>query len=123
MDQGTIDYVINLLRQGTIKWEGRKTCLRRARKKVLVGQTKEGKPKYKLHWQCAKCKTWFNSQDALEVDHIVEIGPFEGDWNKFVSKVFCGQDNLQALCIVCHKRKTSFFNSRLKYERKKDYVE
>lgn len=46
----------------------------------------------------------------MEVDHIVEVGPFT-NWNEFVPRVFCGQENLQALCTTCHMKKTQLYNS------------
>lgn len=117
----TIDFIINVLRQGTIKWPGRAECLRRARKKVLVGETKSGKPRYKLHWKCAKCGQWFKDQSEMEVDHIVEIGSFSGSWDDFINRMYCEQDNLQALCQVCHKKKTiAFNNASLRYRRKNE---
>jgi 5-methylcytosine-specific restriction endonuclease McrA len=119
MDTETITYLLNLLRQGTVKWPGRSQCLKRARKKVLVRNSKEGKPIYKLHWQCAICKSWTEKQNDMEVDHIVEIGSFTGNFDDYIKKMYCGQDNLQALCVSCHKKKTlKFNNARLKYNRR-----
>lgn len=117
-----IKFVMNLLRQGSIKWRGRTECLRKARKKVLVGYTKDGKPKYKYHWQCAKCRKWFRQEKQMEVDHIVEIGSFCGDWNIQIPKILTEAENLQALCIGCHMIKTKQYNSaRVMYERKKKF--
>lgn len=113
-DKDTVRYIINVLRKGTIAWAGRKETFKLARKQVLIGETKDGRPKYKYHWQCAQCKEWYNNDKLLEVDHIVEIGPFQNDWNEFIRKMyFCGQNNLQLLCLVCHARKTSIFTSSL----------
>ncbi len=106
-----IAYIMNVLRQGTIKWSGRRECLRRARKRVLIGKYKNGNPEYKYHWQCADCKNWFKNEKEMEVDHIIEIGPFVVDWNTMVPKIYCGQDNLACLCQSCHLRKTKKFNS------------
>ena len=119
-DKETTQHVMNILRQGTIKWEGRKECLRRARKKVLEESKNGKKPKYKFYWQCNCCKQWYRDVSQIEVDHINEIGPFENDWNLFIEKMyFCGQENLQALCLVCHSRKTSIFASAIsRYKRK-----
>lgn len=120
-DKDTVRYIINVLRKGTIAWEGRKNTFKLARKQVLVGTTKDGRPKFKYHWQCAECKTWLNNDKLLEVDHIQEIGPFKDDWNEFIRRMyFCGQENLQLLCLVCHARKTAIFTSSiLKYQRRK----
>lgn len=119
MTKDEINYLIKVLRKGTIASAARKECLRRARKKVLVKHAKNGKPIYKFYWQCAKCREWWRDVTALEVDHIEEIGPFKGDWHDFIMRMyFCGQENLQALCTVCHQKKTSNGNARARYERK-----
>ena len=107
-----VEFIRNLLRQGSSKWPGRTACLRRARKKVLVGRTKDGKPISKFHWQCATCKRWTNNEKEMEVDHVVEIGSFNGDWNEYLFRHFPQTDDgLQALCMVCHLKKTKAFNS------------
>jgi len=125
--QEDIEYIYNLLRQGTVKWSGRAECLRLARKKVLIGRSKNGNPKYKYFWKCAnpKCaKVWFKNEADMEVDHKVEIGgvtSFNGDWNEMISKVFPRpvSEHLQCLCIACHQRKTqNFMNAAVQWVRK-----
>lgn len=131
MTHEEIKFLINALRHSTIKWSGRRDCLRRARKTFLVGRTKKGKLKKKLKWQCADCKRWYRNQFEMEVDHIKEIGSFDYTAigtnrlaqaiGEFTLKVFARQDNLQALCIVCHKKKTVNFNSAVtQWQRKKN---
>lgn len=122
MDRDTLKHILNTLRKGTITWNGRTECLRRARKKVFDGQLfKNGKPKWKYHWQCRKCKDWFNDVGMLEVDHIIEIGTEPKDLKEmaeYIGKMYCGQENLQALCQVCHKKKTVTANSTRIHSRK-----
>ena len=102
-----IAFIINILRHGSIKWPGRSICFKRHRKKVFVRNSKEGTPIYKYHWQCGVCRKWYKNQKELEVDHIVEVGPFKGDWNEYIERLFCSQENLQCLCISCHQKKTN----------------
>lgn len=118
MNQLEINYVINILRKGTITSPQRKACLKKARKKVLEGHTEKGKPKYKYHWQCATCRQWSRNINDLEIDHIKEIGPFKGDWNYFIQAMYCHQDNLQALCVLCHSKKTAVFSAQRAFTRK-----
>lgn len=120
MTDEDIKYIQNLLRQGTVKWSGRAECLKRARKKVLVGHGKKSrKPIYKYHWKCAKCRVWSRDEDSMEVDHIVEIGAYEGCLHKYAAKMYCGQENLQALCQSCHLKKTlAYSNARIRWNRK-----
>lgn len=117
----TIEYIRNVLRKESTKWPGRAECLRRSRKKVLVRRGKRGQPIYKYHWQCAKCERWTKNEKSMEVDHIVEIGPFLGDWNEYLWRHFPPDiDRMQVLCIPCHMKKTLAYNSALtKWKRKK----
>jgi 5-methylcytosine-specific restriction endonuclease McrA len=55
----------------------------------------------------------------MEVDHIIEIGSFNGNWNEYLFRHFPAQENLQALCVPCHLKKTKAFNSaRTRWKRK-----
>lgn len=106
-----IKFIINELRKASIIWSGRKEILQRARRRVMEGRTRDGKPKYKYHWQCAVCSKWFRDVTQLEVDHIVEIGgitEFTGDMNVLIGKIFPRpvEKHLQCLCISCHLKKT-----------------
>ncbi len=110
MDKEDIKFIRNELRQISIRWRGRSECLRRARKKVFQRTSKEGEKIFKLYWQCNICKNWRRNAGDMEVDHIVEIGTFV-DWNSYMEKLFCGQENLQAVCSNCHMKKTKAYNS------------
>jgi hypothetical protein len=117
-----VKFLINALRQASVKWPGRREALDGARKKVREGTTRKGKPIWKYHWQCAHCRQWYRNQTDVEVDHITEIGSFCGDWNKFLAKMFARpvKLKLQVLCVVCHMRKTNAFNAaHLKWKRKR----
>jgi 5-methylcytosine-specific restriction endonuclease McrA len=120
MPPDDVAWLRNAIREASIKWPGRAECLRRARRKKLEGYTKKGKPIYKFYWQCAKCGKWQRDELQMEVDHIVEIGSFEGDWNTYLARHFPDPaTGLQALCIVCHLKKTAVYNSaRTRWSRK-----
>ncbi len=118
MNRDTELHILNILRQGTITWSGRSECLRRARKKVEEGKTKDGKTRFKFHWQCNVCKHWFRDCGMIEVDHIEEVGEFKGSFDLYIPRLYCEQENLQAICVVCHKKKTAVFNSRDRWVRK-----
>jgi 5-methylcytosine-specific restriction endonuclease McrA len=69
--------------------------------------------------RCAKC----NKKVKLVVDHIIPVfdlaDGFEG-WDILYRRLFCRQDNLQALCLDCHKAKTKKENTiRRKHRSKK----
>lgn len=121
-----IDFIYNELRKASVIWSGRKEALALARRRVFERRTREGKPVYKYHWQCAKCAKWFRDEAEMEVDHIIEIGgktAFNGDWNETINRIFPRpvEKHLQVLCRPCHERKTrNYLNARDKWQRKKE---
>lgn len=118
MTKDEISYVVNILRKGTMTWRGRTQALNAARICKVEGVRANGKIRKKYYWKCCKCSQEFRDQSCVEVDHIIEIGPFKGDWNEFIARMYCGQENLQVLCVVCHAKKTSGYNASRKYTRK-----
>jgi 5-methylcytosine-specific restriction endonuclease McrA len=118
MEKETIKHILNVLRYGTITWHVRTQCLNRNRVQKQIGVTLKGKPKLKYFYYCDKCKKEFKDSSSLEVDHITEIGSFNGDFNTYIKRMYCPIDNLQSLCVSCHLVKTSNFNSSIKYTRK-----
>lgn len=119
MDRDTERYLISVLRQASVTWSGRTACLNRGRRKRVVGTMKDGRDKTVWENNCEGCGVWRDLKDnAFEVDHIEEVGPFKNDWNDFINRIFCEQSNLQRLCVHCHLKKTSKFNATLRYQRK-----
>lgn len=119
MDKDTQLHILNILRRGTVTWHGRNECLNRGRRKRIVGAKKDGSEKTLWERKCDGCGEWHLLKDSdLEVDHIVEVGPFNGNFDDYIKRMYCGQENLQALCFTCHSRKTSQFNSTLRFTRK-----
>ncbi len=118
MDKKTERYVINLLRQGTVKYWGRTEALKRARKRFLIGRAKNGRPKFKWKWKCVRCNKWYEDETDVEVDHIDEVGPYLGDLHEYAVRMFNFEGNSQILCIKCHKGKTEAA-APLRWERKK----
>lgn len=115
MEKETIKHVLNILRRGTITWKVRYECLKKVKTSKLIGKYKNGKNKFKSFYECELCKGEF---DNLEVDHIDEVGSFTGNFNDYIERMYCPLKNLQALCSICHQRKTSKFNSFLRFKRK-----
>jgi Zn finger protein HypA/HybF involved in hydrogenase expression len=115
-----VKYILNVLRRGTTRWKGRTDCLNRERKRITTGEFKNGNPKKKWVYRCTKCREWFKLNN-MEVDHIEEVGGFTGDFNEFIAKLYCPQENLQALCVLCHSKKTSAYNARERFTRKTQY--
>lgn len=92
------------LRRSSIKWFERNKALRAARVEKIVGKFKNGSPKKKVLFTCAKCREAFDRKD-VHVDHIDPVGSFQ-NWDDYIERLFCPASNLQILCAPCHKRKT-----------------
>lgn len=122
-DKEVIRIIMNHIRLATLVSPIRKEVLNSYSKKVYEGNTergnfKNGKLRFKKYWTCPNCKKDFRDEKALEVDHIVEIGGFKGDWNEIMDRAFCPPEEQQTLCIECHKRKTTS-SARERFSRKK----
>lgn len=60
------------------------------------------------HFKCAQCANLFPAA-KVQVDHIHPIiNPETGftNWDDVVYAMFCEKENLQVLCLECHKAKT-----------------
>jgi hypothetical protein len=76
-----------------------------------------------VQYQCNVCKEWVGST-KVDVDHlepVIEVNE-QGfvDWNTFVERLFCGPENLQVICDLCHDKKTH--EERMKRQALKDGV-
>lgn len=62
---------------------------------------------------CSKCDGFFPIKD-VQVDHIDPVGPTPDfadgidfiQWARWLSRLFCSEENLTVLCITCHADKT-----------------
>lgn len=61
-----------------------------------------------VQYQCQTCKEYVGST-KVAVDHIEPVIEETGfvDWNTFVTRLFCGPENLAPICETCHKDKTN----------------
>jgi 5-methylcytosine-specific restriction endonuclease McrA len=61
------------------------------------------------HFQCNICKQDF-PQTQIQMDHIEPVvDPKVGfvNWDTYIERMFCPEDNLQAICKACHQIKTN----------------
>jgi len=85
------------MRRWPPKWE--------ALAKAFTGTKENKRTKRKAkHYLCALCKREFPSAQ-IQIDHKQAIGTCK-TWDEFIAKLFCEIDNLQAVCLTCHKTKT-----------------
>lgn len=98
-------FIVSVLRVGSRKWPPKYETLNEA----FVGvKTNEKTGRLCKHYKCAKCNNDFPSKD-VQVDHINPVvDPNTGftSFDDYIARLFCGKDNLQVLCVECHKEKS-----------------
>ena len=73
------------------------------------------------HFLCAMCQGEFPSKQVV-IDHILPvIDPQVGfiSWDVFIERLYCGKENMQVLCVPCHKEKSAIENKERKRASKK----
>jgi len=61
------------------------------------------------HYECSLCHCEFPAS-GIQIDHISPvIDPVVGfiSWDRVIKRMFCEADGYQALCKMCHKKKTT----------------
>lgn len=78
-----------------------------------------------VRFECNSCKELYKATEVA-VDHKEPVGATpewppitEGDWERWMLRVYCESQNLQVLCKVCHDRKTKGEQQNAKHNRVK----
>lgn len=98
-------FIVAVLRNGSRRWPPKYTVLNEAKTDKKINK-KTGR--LAQHFRCNACKQEFPAKE-VQVDHIKPVvDPKTGfkDWNTFVKRLFCEQENLQVLCKECHNIKS-----------------
>lgn len=98
LEKWILKYLLGRLSQMWQWHVPRKQCKQRA----YIGRG----PLQQHLWVCASCN---QKSDTVQVDHIVAKGaaPVKlSELESYIDKYFCPVDNLQCLCIECHRVKT-----------------
>lgn len=99
-------FIVSALRAAFRRYPPKFAVLKNA---ALGKRINKATGKEAMHYKCAKCKKAFVAKQ-VQVDHIDPIvDPVEGfvSWEKYIERLFCTIDNLQVLCVTCHKKKTA----------------
>lgn len=98
-------FITSVLRGGYRRWPPKYETLKEAQ----VGKkTNKETKRVAMHYKCNKCKKDYPAK-AVQVDHIkpvVDIKTGFTTWDDFIERLYCGKDNLQVLCKLCHDVKT-----------------
>ena len=120
------------------RWGGRNLALQRARVEVYSPKKSGNGDKRSVWYKCAACGTLGKPMHTpkqtaavkaakkaglghppliplkVAVDHKEALVPTDGtvlSWDQYLFRLFCGPEDLQVLCSVCHKEKSKAENS------------
>lgn len=100
------NFLISSLRAAMRRWPPKWKALNNAK----VGkQPNKHTGRMAEHYSCASCGGVFIAKE-VQVDHINPVvDPDYGfiDWETYLDRMFCEEENLQVLCKGCHKVKTN----------------
>lgn len=99
--------IISFLNRLWSRWPAKTQTKNKVRERVSDGFYKNGNEKFIFKFRCEDCK---ELQDKVEVDHIepricVEKGYVSLD--EWATRTFCEPSGLRALCVECHKIRTT----------------
>lgn len=110
------NFIISQLRSSFRKYGVKYEVL----KEALVGkQVNEKTGREAKHYRCTSCSGLF-VQSSVQIDHrepVVDKTGFK-DWNTYIDRLFCSKDNLQVLCLGCHKIKSKDENAVRRIQKK-----
>ena len=98
-------FVKSALRSASQRWPPKYKCLHAAK----VGKKINWKTsRVAEHYKCNSCTKEFVLKD-VQVDHIKPLVPVTGftTWDEVINNMYCEADNLQVLCVDCHKIKSN----------------
>lgn len=98
-------FITSVLRSGARRWPPKYETLNDAFIGKLLNEKTGRESK---HYRCKSCNGAFPAKD-VQVDHISPVvDPITGftTWDDFITRLYCGKDNLQILCTTCHKEKS-----------------
>ncbi len=99
-------FVVSALRTATQRWPPKYAVLDAA---FTERKTNVKTGKLAKHFQCNECKKEFVAKE-VQVDHKKPaVDPKKGwqGWDTFIDRLFCEEQNLQVLCVSCHKVKSA----------------
>lgn len=106
------NWLVQKLRRLSYQWPPRKAAIKK-------GRVSRGK------YKCSICEGIFGPKQ-IQLDHILPVIDEEMgfvDFNTYIERLFCEEDNFQILCKPCHAAKTFFeqeIRKQVKQEVKKE---
>lgn len=101
-EAGYWSFIRSGLRAKFSRWPPKYKVLNKA-KRTVTGK------RHKYEYQCSVCNNWFK-QKEVEIDHYPEAcGSLKeaDDLPRFVTTLFCEEENLRVICKECHRVHTN----------------
>lgn len=95
-------FVTSILRSGSRRWQPKWECLNEAKTEKKINPETG---RLAQHYLCALCGDEYTAKN-VQVDHVIPIGK-DRSWDEFIEALYCEKNNLQTVCITCHKKKTA----------------
>lgn len=91
---------------------GRSELRRSIIDKAIVKGYKDPKRKAVKFWvKCEECGK-MEAKSNVQIDHKIPLVPIDKSledmtWDEVINRLWCAEENLQILCLPCHKQKTA----------------
>lgn len=97
-------FIVSIIRQGSRRWPPRYEVLNESKTQKRINPKTKRLAQFYL---CAACCEEYPAT-GVQVDHIQPVVGRDGftTWDDFITQMFCDKDNLQTLCLSCHKTKS-----------------
>lgn len=88
----------------------------------VEGITSQQRPRVKTWYICRDCDSYCAGYE-MQVDHIDPVIPvnvtLEGlTWDTIIDRMWCEKNNLRAICLTCHKKKSKIENAERRKNKK-----
>ena len=102
-------WLVRQLRRLSLKFPPAIRATNRTREEYYI-LSKKGKPMKRVKYTCASCGKKDLKRSEMNLDHKIPVVDFTGfkDWNEFIERLFCDEDNLWLICIPCHLEKSAY---------------
>jgi len=114
------NWILHQLRRLSLKWGPRLKALNRTKKEFYI-TSKKGTQVKRVSWTCESCGKADLTSKEKQMDHIIEVIGNEGfiDWNNYIPRLLCDEENFQTLCLSCHEKKSLNNQNQRHFNKKK----
>ena len=105
-------FVKSALRSASQRWPPKYSVLSKAYDGTKTNPKSGRQAK---HYKCARCQDSFVAKD-IQVNHKTPVVLTTGfdSWDGVITRLFCEEEGLEAVCIPCHKKITKEENDERK---------